>query len=64
MEQLGLGEGGCSVMHVVDCSSSHKSQNMLAMGAIIATVQQPPSSPFSFKDISWWIKLQHTPQHN
>jgi hypothetical protein len=52
MQQMGLGEGGCNVMQVVDCSNSPRSQNMLAMGAIMATVQQPPSSPFSFRDIS------------
>jgi len=38
MEQMGLGEGGCSVMQVVDCNSSPRSQNMLAMGAIMATI--------------------------
>jgi hypothetical protein len=64
MEQMGLGEGGCNVTQVVDCSSLHRNQNMLAMGAIMALLQQPPSSPFSFRDISWWIELQHTPQHN
>ncbi len=51
-------------MWVVDCCSSHKSQNMLAMGAIMATIQQPLSSPFSFRDLSWWIELRQTPQHN
>ncbi len=43
---MGLGEGRCSVMQMVDSSSSHKSQNMLAVGAIMATVQQPPSGFF------------------
>jgi len=57
MEQMGLGEGGCSVMRVVDCNSSHNSQNMLAIGAIMAIIQQPPFGPFSFKDLSWWIEL-------
>jgi hypothetical protein len=38
MEHMGLAEGGWSVMQVVDCSSSHKSQNMLAVGAIMAIV--------------------------
>ncbi len=54
---MGLGEGGCSVMRVVDCNSSHNSQNMLAIGAIMAIIQQPPFGPFSFKDLSWWIEL-------
>ncbi len=64
MEQMGLGERGCNVMQVVDCSSSHRSQNMLAMGAIMAIVQEPPFGPFSFKDLFWWIELQQTPEHN
>jgi hypothetical protein len=50
MEHMGLAEGGCNVMWVVDCSSSHRSQNMLAMGAIMGTIQQPPFGPLSFKD--------------
>jgi hypothetical protein len=64
MEQMGLGERGCSVMQVMDCSSSHNSQNMLAMGAIMAIIQQPPFGPFSFKDLSWRIELRQTLQHN
>ncbi len=58
---MGLGEGGCNVMWVVDCNGSHISQNMFVMGAIMATVQQPPSSPLNFKDLSWWIELWKTP---
>jgi hypothetical protein len=61
MEHIGLAEGGCKVMRVVDYSSSHISQNMLAMGAIMAIVQQPPFGPFSFKDLPWWIELLQTP---
>jgi hypothetical protein len=37
---------------------------MLAMGAIMAIIQQPPFGPFSFKDLSWWIELQQTPQRS
>ncbi len=64
MENIGLGEKGHGVMCVEDCNSAHINHGNVAMEAIMAFVWQPPPSFFSFRDISWWVELQQTPQHH
>jgi hypothetical protein len=59
MEEVGLDKIGCGVMSEVgDCSNASKCHDILAMETFTCFVQQPPSSPFSFKDLSWWVELR------
>jgi hypothetical protein len=65
MEEVGVDKVGCLVVpKVVACSSAHKSHDILPMEAIMGFVEQPPSGPFTFKDLCWWVELQKTYKHD
>jgi hypothetical protein len=59
MEEVGLDKIRCGVMPKVgDYSIACKFHDILAMEAFTSFGQQPPSGPFSFEDLSWWVELR------
>ncbi len=58
MEEVRLDKIGRGVMpEVGDYNNAYKCHDILAMEAFTGSVQQPPSGPFSFRDLSWWVEL-------
>jgi len=43
------------MLEVGNCSNAYKSHDILAMEALMGSIQQPPPSSFSFRDLSWWV---------
>ncbi len=63
MEKRASEEGGIDATKTLDygrvCMDQHKETLEVMMGH----VQQPPPSPFNYKDICWWNEYYVTPQH-
>jgi hypothetical protein len=52
------------MLEVGNCSNAYKSHDILAMEALMGSIQQPPPSSFSFRDLSWWVELRQTCKHD
>jgi len=56
---------GCGIMlEVGDYSIVNKCHDIPTMEAFMGFIQQPPSGPFSFRDLSWWVELRQTCKHD
>ncbi len=63
MENKASEEGGIDVTKTSDYEKVYMDQCKETLEVITGRVQQPPPSPFNYKDICWWNEYHVTPQH-
>ncbi len=63
MEKRANEEGGTNVTKTLDYGKVYMDQCKETLEVMMGCVQQPPPSPFSYKDICQWNEYQITSQH-
>jgi hypothetical protein len=63
MEKRASEEGGINVIKTLDYGKVYMDHHIKTLEVMMRRVQQPPPSPFNYKDICWWNKYHVTSQH-
>jgi hypothetical protein len=63
MEKRASEEGGTDDVKTSDYGKVYMDQRKETLEVMMGRVQQPPPSPFNYKEICWWNEYHVTPQH-